>query len=886
MVPGPLADLKDELYGLYLSAYPITLAQIHARIHALADGDEASDPTSTPTVETIHTVLSDPTLPANVRHVVAVAAALLHPQAVPGSSQAVRGHPEIERIRRLWERAALDRPAGVPVADVGAEDLEVHRALPLDDADAVALPSYVVRPHDEVLHDLVRAAMAKSGRSGMAMLISGSTSGKTRACFEALRWVGGQPAARSLATAGWRVWPQINPMLPQRFLDELDRVGHRTVIWLNEAQRYLLEPASDTATAIAARLRALLADRSRAPVLLLGTLWPNYRDTIMRRPPDGQPDPHAHARALLTGHTIVVPDTFTGQDLAAARASTDPRIRDAAGHAEHGAITQHLAGVPDLMDRYIHATAPARAVLHAAMDARRFGHGEWLPREFLRSAAPAYLDQREHREYLLDPDWFNRALDELTAPHTAKTRALYPYPAVVEHAQNTRLRLEDYLDHHGHRTRNHVVPTQGFWDAAADYADTPADLHQLGVSALARHRLRIAATLLARAGDAGVLDALTMLAQIREQIGDDEGAEQLLRRAADAGHGGALVDLALLRESVGDQKGCENLLRRAADAGVTKAMSLIAGILEKAGNHQAAEQFAFLAAANGDPDGLYQLTEIREKAGEINDAEPFLRRAAEGGAQNARFRLMMMHEKAGERDCAEQLALRAENDGDHDLWESLVYMRGEAGDHDAVEQFLHRAVDGGYFYALLELAWIREGAGDYQGAEQFLRRAGRGYALVELAAMWERAGDSERADRFASGAAADGYPSALSRLAEMREEAGKHDDAEQLAIRAANVGDPSGLSRLAKIRKDAGDPEGAERLFLRAADAGDRTADGCLLVMCEEAGDHAGAQRVFHNAADHGRNMSSELWSRRAQQPWEQIYRRGLEPDGSISEPW
>src|SRR5262249_10610568 len=154
--------------------------------------------------------------------------------------------------------------------------------------------------------------------------------------------------------------------------------------------------------------------------------------------------------------------------LSAARSSSDARVREAAGTASEGRapMAQHLAGVPSLMDRYARAGVPARAIIHAAMDARRLGHGEWLLAELLHRAAPAYLDPREHREHLLDQDWFTRALDQLTEPHIAKTRLLYPGPAVPGQTREGQLRLDDYLDQHARRVRSHLVPPGGFWEAA------------------------------------------------------------------------------------------------------------------------------------------------------------------------------------------------------------------------------------------------------------------------------------------------------------------------------------------------------------------------------------------------------------------------------------
>ena len=86
------------------------------------------------------------------------------------------------------------------------------------------------REHDQLLAGVVRAAA--DGRSGIAVLVGGSSTGKTRACWEALGLLRDQQP-------GWRLWHPIDPTRPDAALRELPRIGPRTVVWLNEAQFYL-----------------------------------------------------------------------------------------------------------------------------------------------------------------------------------------------------------------------------------------------------------------------------------------------------------------------------------------------------------------------------------------------------------------------------------------------------------------------------------------------------------------------------------------------------------------------------------------------------------------------------------------------------------------------
>ena len=139
-------------------------------------------------------------------------------------------------------RDALARPgsdvtvAGRPLEEVTDPfALEVHRPVQPEDAPPglPVLPPYVPREHDEVLGRVVRAAA--EGRSGIAVLVGGSSVGKTRACWEALALLRDQDPP-------WRLWHPIDPSRPDAALRELAGIGPRTVVWLNEAQFYLDPP--------------------------------------------------------------------------------------------------------------------------------------------------------------------------------------------------------------------------------------------------------------------------------------------------------------------------------------------------------------------------------------------------------------------------------------------------------------------------------------------------------------------------------------------------------------------------------------------------------------------------------------------------------------------
>jgi hypothetical protein len=284
--------------------------------------------------------------------------------------------------------------------------LEVHRPVQLEDQQPglPILPAYVPRDHDIELGRTVRAAA--EGSSGTAVLVGGASTGKTRACWQALQLLRDQPQP-------WRLWHPIDPSRPDAALRELPAIGPRTVVWLNEAQFYLDTVDARVGEQVAAGLRGLLRDRARAPVLVLATLWPEFWDTLTSRPA-GKDDPHAQARELLAGRDIAVPVAFTTAQLLRAREAGDLRLAQAVAGAEDGQVIQFLAGAPELLARYRNAPPAAAALICTAMDARRLGTGIGLPLAFLEAAAPGYLTDAEWDA--LGEDWPEQSLAYAAVP--------------------------------------------------------------------------------------------------------------------------------------------------------------------------------------------------------------------------------------------------------------------------------------------------------------------------------------------------------------------------------------------------------------------------------------------------------------------------------------
>jgi hypothetical protein len=489
--------------------------------------------------------------------------------------------------------------------------------------DLSALPAYVRRGHDAALAAVVTAAA--DGTSGIALLVGGSSTGKTRACWQALELLRG-------LEPGWRLW---HPIDPQGALAGLPGAEPRTVVWLNEAQRYL-DPGDSTGEKVAAGLRDLLRDRDRGPVLVLATLWPDRWSELTVRPPAGALDPHAQARELLVGHDIEVPAAFTEEQLRELQRAGDPRLAQAAAGSRDGQVIQYLAGAPELLARYHYAPPAARALIHAAMDARRMGMHPALPQTFLEAAAPGYLTDTEWNH--LEKDWPEQALRyvaELAKGASGQLTLIRPRPApgaLASTGERPAWQLADYLDQHGRRTRRAEIPPQAFWDAAASQTD-PADMRTLAHAAELRGLYRNAALLAMQAtAHRERIAAAGLVFQLHKMHpGDQRPAEWATAHAA-LEDPGAVAELLSVLDQVGATGQVSALLDRDPAAHASLADPVGVGLLlyelRRAGATGQFTALADRAAAQAPLDEPFALSVALD---ELRDAEAAGQRAELAG---------------------------------------------------------------------------------------------------------------------------------------------------------------------------------------------------------------------------------------------------------------
>ncbi|MFB6809976.1 tetratricopeptide repeat protein [Streptomyces sp. NPDC056387] len=448
---------------------------------------------------------------------------------------------------------------------------------------------------------------------------------------------------------------------------------------MNEAQHYLGDRA--VGERIAAAVHRLLVDDARRPVLVLGTMWPEYAHRYTSLPSPGKEDPHSRVRELLAGRILTVPDTFDAAALTRAAALAEQGDRLLA-HAlirarDGGRVTQDLAGAPELMRRYEQATPAARALLDAAMDARRLGVGLHLPQAFLTDAVTDYLSQSEYDQ--LSDDWAEAAYAELSTKvhgRQAALRRTIPRPSqgppLPSSAAGTPtppsagpvFQLADYLEQHGRITRRRVCPPDSFWHAGYTHLTHPDDLDNLARAADERHRRQWAGYLRHRALDHGSAVALGHLAITWEGAGDRERAEDLARQAADHGKSEVLFILAAGRKWAGqDVEGVERLLWQAVEYGYTDALDYMARVRGAAGDWKGAEALARQAVDRGDVTVLSRLAIMRDIAGDREGAETLYQQAVDHGNIPALYRLVEMREKVGDHEGVQAAARQAADYG-------------------------------------------------------------------------------------------------------------------------------------------------------------------------------------------------------------------------------
>ncbi|WP_159398250.1 SEL1-like repeat protein [Streptomyces aureocirculatus] len=650
-------------------------------------------------------------------------------------------------------------------------------------------------------------------------------------------------------------------------MNDLKRVGPRTVVWLNEAQHYI-GAGQGVGEHIAAALRSLLLNRQASPILILGTLWNNYATEYTTLPAPGKPDLYPQTRELLAGRLISVPDNFDAVAIRDARimaSAGDPQLAQALKQAQDGRLTQYLAGAPALSERYRMAAPAVRALIQAAMDGRRFDVGNHIAGNFLAHAAEDYLTDTEY--LTLGPNWLDEAFCESNRPVHGNLAPLVPVhirgapyrhqPHQINDIGSRKYRLADSLEQLGRLERSQFCPPASFWEAAHEYLTDSVELANLAVAAHDRHRLYWAHRLTRRVEEQGDASAVIGLADMWMEE-HPALAESLYRRSAEMGNARAMNSMGYLREDAGDRDGAEEWYRKASGAGDGEATYRLAEIYENLGDVEKAERLYRQALDLGDTEALGSLGRIISDRGgdDVEAISLFTRSICLMVRQAARVTIGRLdrvtgaqHSSIGPWDSRKRVA--------HPIFG--IEEKGDAGDYRGFFEAVADASRNGDTYGIM-CHYLLFNSEDRDQAEKMLERAGRDgntYALIELANNREKAGKLKESEALYRALIGSGDNAPLASLADLMKKAGNLKEAESLYWRAIEAGNTYAMCRLSELKEYTGDHAGAVEIALQAANAGDA---GAVRALSKERASREGFDDPWPYGLDPDGTSTAESW--------------------------
>ncbi len=439
-----------------------------------------------------------------------------------------------DEVKRAQAVAVLAGPARrVRAGEADLRQLGVHAAISVPGVPDEVPPEYVPRDIDAAEFGVRAKVAAAMRQGGFVLLVGGSSVGKTRSAAEAV-------------LALLPDWWLVHPGGPEQVAALAQAPPPRTVVWLDELQRYLDGEHGLTGAAV----RTLLT--APQPVVIIGTLWPEFYTAYTAPPSDGA-DPQAREREVLDLAEVVrIGPKFSHaeQDRARTAAARDRRLAIALETGRYG-LTQTLAAAPQPVARWQDAQTAdpyAWAVLTAALDAARLGARAPLSADFLRAAAPGYCTSQQQAEA---PDhWLEQALAYATAKlHGAAARLSLVATGMGKIAGYS---AADYLVQHASQERRYERVPASTWDAVLSHIRDLPDTIRLADSARNRLLYCYAVPQYRYAADAGDERTAFRLALLLAERGDVDGAAQVLRMRADAGDRLAAIRLDGLLAEDGD----------------------------------------------------------------------------------------------------------------------------------------------------------------------------------------------------------------------------------------------------------------------------------------------------------------------------------------------
>lgn len=761
----------------------------------------------------------------------------------------------------------------VRVAAADPQLLGVHRSIDFHGVEPFDfLPPYVQRDFDNRTNGLRAKVAFAAQRGGFLVLVGGSSVGKTRSAYEAVR---------HLLADWWLIHP-VEPDDPIEIRDLTLAPVARTVVWLDDLQRYL-EPGGLTFGMV----RTLLSFDD--PILLIGTLWPRRYDYYTRQPADGESAEYTEARKILElADVVIVPTLFSGgeRDRAELAAATDKRLDRSLGMTGYS-VPQALAAAPQLVERWEIASLDPyrRAVLTAAVDITRMGVTTPQTADLLKAASKDYLTgielgrAKEH--------WQDDALGFATKQLYGGASALEP---IRDGVGQVAYLVPDYLQQHAGTSRSTKYIPLSAWDAVLRCCGERGSLRRAAAAAGSAGLSKMQRALVSRSiavadeedaemssgrheggevPDSRTIDVLAdRLNSLRIDVGAEDSAgtigvadlltdpewvvraTSMLRDRAGAGDSwaGEICDQLLAAQAMLEE------LRSRANDGDARARLRLADLLFK---HAQSEELHTRAEA-GDGCAAQRLADLLLVRGQLDEALDLLRGRASAGDSAASDRLADMLAGYGQVNEAVSLLMTRANAGDWRASEKAADLLFGSGRPAEAFKLLRASIDPGDVWGTYQLVGLLLGHGRRNEALESLRSAadaGNWLAADRLAELLSnRDGEAELRDRADAG-----DERAIDRLDELLAERGL--EAELQA--RANLGEVPAFRRLAELFIVNSRMNEATIMLQAGVDAGDEESVRQLVDLQIRLDDIDGLRTLADSGeALAARKLSDLLWER------------------------
>lgn len=397
-----------------------------------------------------------------------------------------------DRIREPRLPAGVVRVRNVRPRSLGVPERPLAEAV-MPGTVVDDLPPYVPREADGEL----RAALVDAAEhGGLVLVIGGAGVGKTRAAFEAARFL--------LPT-----WRLVRPADAEQLRALAGSRLSQTLIWLDDLTTVDLDSVA---------IRRLVA--AGCPVIATMRVE-DYQRWLLPSAP-GQDGPQGRDRDFLGLATVVhIPAELTPMELEQADRS-DPRIVAATSSGPAGEVIRTLAAGSDLVRMWNTAPPLVKAVITAALDARRMGVKKPITADLLRASVPGYLDAVS-RVLLAESAWLDHALDYATNRVRDVLAAMTPVADLA--GEVIGYITSDYLA--SYAARKGGVPPDSAWTAYAVHLADSNDLYAVAVSAHERSLLGHAESLYRAAAVAGLGAARAALIDLLVAQARDEEADRV-----------------------------------------------------------------------------------------------------------------------------------------------------------------------------------------------------------------------------------------------------------------------------------------------------------------------------------------------------------------------